>query len=317
SRRVATKERGRYTTGNNRFSGSIGVSCLHLGRTRVLGIRHLQAVYVYNSFQVSHPLEEIQNRVIGAVNIDGERHFTVKLAVCRWHGGVPPDLDTRGCRRVMQQADELVGILVVRNHLLLPGDLLFLNSHLPLDLLKKWLELPELLVFRSLSGDFRLKIVVFLDLIFQVEIVEAYPSDGGDKHQDPQPLYHRHFVEFRHKTPEGPPLHYDCFCTLLEKPISQMSSNLNACTSLIWASCAVSLISTDLNCPVFLRFAIRSATASALKARPVKFRFLPSVVIVSSHIASVLLTVSATMLSISTGPFCASFRSWMTLTLRV
>src|SRR5262249_40051761 len=166
------------------------------------------------------------------------------------------------------------------------------------------LALPELFVFLILSGDFRLQVVVLLDLIFQIEVVEAYPPDGGDKHQDPQPLYHRHFVEFRHdQTPNGSPLRYDCFCTLSEKPFSQISSNLNACTSLIALSCDVSLISTDLNCPVFLRFAIKSATASALKARPVKVRFLPFVVIVPSHTASVLLTVSATRLSISTVPF--------------
>src|SRR6185437_848336 len=112
---------------------------------------------------------------------------------------------------------------------------------------------------------------------------------------------------------------YDCvwdFFTLNPEFISHINSNLNAWTSFTALSWAVSLISTVLNAPVFLRLDIRSATEFGLNAIPVKFRVLPSLVMVSSQTASVLLMVSATRFSRSTGPDCADLSSSMTFTRR-
>src|SRR5579864_1907745 len=118
------------------------------------------------------------------------------------------------------------------------------------------------------------------------------------------------------------PVDYCCYdalwdlFTLNPEFISQINSNLKAWTSFTALSWAVSLISTVLNAPVFLRLAIRSATEFGLNAIPVKFSVLPSLVMVSSQTASVLLMVSATRFSRSTGPDCADFSSSMTLTRR-
>src|SRR5579859_5329233 len=75
------------------FARSIRVRALYLGRAAALGVAHLHIADVDDPLQLGYALKEIQHRVIRSVDIDGKRHFTVKLLVAHRHGGVAPDLN--------------------------------------------------------------------------------------------------------------------------------------------------------------------------------------------------------------------------------
>src|ERR1051326_8379318 len=219
----------------------------------------------------------------------------------------------------MQQLDELFGILVVRHDPLLDLDLLLQNRHFAIFFRQLGLEGPQHIVFSSFVFDLGVQLLIGLVQRIEIDVVIRRANHQGRNKQYPGPRCQRHFTEFRHIKP--PTLNcwpYDCFCTFPVNvgAISQFSSNLNACTSFTEASCNVSLISTVLNAPVFLKLAIKSATALGLSAMPVKFSVLPSLVIVSSQTASVEFTVSATRFSRFTGPACAALSSSITRTRR-
>src|SRR6185437_6666114 len=239
---------------------------------------------------------------VRAVNINRERNIAVELVVPNRLRGVAANLNSGGGRSIVQQTDELVSVLVIRDNFLLDFHLLLQNGHLPVQVRQLGLKLPQLFVFTRLFLDLGPDLVIGLDLGIQIHVVIGHAYNQGHQQHDSQPGPKRHFIEFRHVKRPYRLLRYDSF-TLLDNPISQMSSNLKACNSFTEESCEVSLISTVLNAPVLRKFVIRSATASALSAIPTKFKLLPSEVMESSHTASVLLTVSATRFSRLTGPF--------------
>src|SRR5262249_301942 len=267
--------------------------------------------------QFGHTLEEIQHRVIRPIDVNGERHFAVKLAVVDGQGCVPADIDPGSRGRVMQQLDKLIGILIFRHDPLLDLQLLLQDRHFAVFFRQLRLKLPQAIIFRLLVVEPGLQLLVRLVQRIEVNVVVSSPDHGRGHEQHPGPRAERHFTEFRHINPRLLNAAHDAFCTFPVKvgASSQFSSNLNACPSFTWASCSVSLISTVLNAPDFLRLAIRSATALGLRAVPVNVSVLPSFVKVSSQMASVLLIVSATMFSRLTGPDCAPLSSSITLTL--
>src|SRR5690348_12179272 len=143
----------------------------------------------------------------------------------------------------MQQANELVSILIVWNNLLLDFHLLLQDGHLAVEIGQLWLKLPQLLVFAGLFLDLCPDLVVLLDLWIQIDVVVSHAYDQRDEQHHTQPRSKRHFIEFRHIKPSLNCSDYDCCFTLLEKAFSQISSNLKACSSFTVASCDVSLIS--------------------------------------------------------------------------
>src|SRR5262249_48198987 len=105
--RLTAEERGRRAICHNRLVWAVGESSVDLSGTRVLGIRDIQIVDVHDPFQLAYSLKEIQHGVVGAVDINGEWNVTVELVIGTRHCRIPANRNSRCCRRVVQDPDEL------------------------------------------------------------------------------------------------------------------------------------------------------------------------------------------------------------------
>src|SRR6266481_8985936 len=169
------------------FTRSVGIRTFYLGRSAALRIRHLHIADVDDSLQLRHPLEEIHDRIIGTVNINGEWNFAVKLTVAHRHGRVTPDLNARSGSRVMQQLDELVCVFVFGNNPLLDLQLLLQDGHVAVHLSQLWLKGLQRRVLRLLVRELGLEFLVRLVQGIEIDVIVGHAHHCGGHKQNTRP----------------------------------------------------------------------------------------------------------------------------------
>src|SRR6476646_5204303 len=98
----------------------------------------------------------------------------------------------------MQQPDELVSVLIIRDNFLLDFHLLLQNCHLPVQVSQLWLKAPQLFVLAVLIRDLGFDFGIGLYLRIEIHVVIRHSDNQGRQDKNSQARCKRHFTKFSH-----------------------------------------------------------------------------------------------------------------------
>ena len=173
---------------------------LRLRSARVLRGRDHQVADIDDSFQLAHPVKEVQGRVVRPVQFHVEGNFAVVLLRLHVFRCVAPQFHPCMARFRAHHGHEPFDLLLVGHNALLDLELLLQFGELLLDLLQLRTIRFEFVVLPNLVFQGMLRRSVLLYLAFEHGKVQRHRHHRTPENHHSPLLDSRHFAKVRHRS---------------------------------------------------------------------------------------------------------------------